>query len=411
MQLPRILLLYWGHLSRTTAKEFALFAVLGVLFVVVALFEPYSTERPYSHEASERVVRDHLSLSERLGYAILLRAGYAKVELVDLADKSISISDQKPEQEVSFKLIQIAHPELQCLDEFPPFVLPGVGQIDIRHLTIAIVAAEKYNRPPFQRQLEAWLAERLLPYQEQLSEFSFGLAQIRPAIARRLLQEELGQFELSDRDLLALLVNNCHNIRLAVQHVEALCHKFASANSIDEIIAQVALTYSGSVTATIHGLRYVDAVTGAYHLLGPQDTGETPESEPNPEKVTACVPFGIGSVAAALDIVSLRDTLNSDQHKSGEGAQVTAEERAKVAEVHIYFWHNDPGPKAYTARLAAQRRNSLVSKLVEIGYTRERITITELSSPKHLERICEDSETSGSRAGIEVQQDNGGEKR
>jgi hypothetical protein len=408
VRLPRISPLYWEHLSRTTTKELALFGLIGVLFVVVALFEPYSTERPYTGEAPERVARDHLTLTERLGYAILLRAGYKEVSLVGPDGTPASISD--PEQEVHLELTPEEHPELQCLDEFPPFVAPGVGQIDIKDLTIAIVAAEKYNRPSFQRQLEAWLAELLLWYRGKLPEFSFGLAQIRPATARHLLQEELGQFELSDHDLLALLMNNCHNVRIAAKYVEALCHQFVSVNSVNEIIAQVALTYSGVVTPTIQGLRYVDAVTGAYHLLEPQRADKITEDALDQGRVTTCISFGIGVVAAAQDIVSLRKTLNPDQNKS-EGVQVTSEERTKVAEVHIHFWHNDPGPKAYVARLAAQRKDWLVSKLVEIGYTQERIIITELSSPKYLGGICEDSESSGSRAGIEVQQANGWEKR
>lgn len=414
MRLPRTSPLYWGQLSRTTAKEFAVFGVIGVLLIVVALFEPYS------HKTSVGGIQGPQALPERLGYAILLRAGYAEVKLIDSRDERaqipIAISDVGPDERISLKLIHTWEPELDCLNEFPSLGVPDVGQIDVRSLTMAIVAAEKYNRPPLQRRLEAWFAALWLPFRGTLSEFSLGLAQLRPATARRLLQEELGQFELSDRDLLALLMNDCHNIRLAAKYIEALCHQFASADSIDELIARVARTYSGAVTPTIQGLRYVDAVTGAYHLLQQDSTEESPEDTSNQEKVAACVPFEMGSItaeeiASLEDIAPLGTTQKLDQSKPEESTQATSEEKVEVAEVHIYFWHNDPGPKMYVARLAAQRKDWLVGKLVEIGYPRDRIVITELSPPKYLRQRCEDSDSSGSWAGIEVQKGNKGERR
>lgn len=352
MRLPRILPLYWEHLSRTTAKEFVLFGVLLVLWVVLALFEPYNTEHPSYGQAPERVTRDHLTLQQRLGYATLLRAGYGTAKL-----KTRNPSDPKPIQENYLEFEKENHPDLECL-EFPTFNTPGGLKIDIRHLAIAIIAAEKYNRSPSQRSLKASFAERSLQFQGKLPEYSFGLAQIRPVTARRFLQQELGpKYELSDRDLLTLLMNDCQNVRLAGKYVEELCHQFASSISVDELIKQVALTYNGAVTPSIHGLRYVDAVIGAYYLLQRPDFESHIKSAEN----TVYVNFGIGAVTGEMDV-------NKLEAKAGKN------------KVNIYFVHRDPGPKAYVAQLAAQRRDWLIGKLEEIGYTRDRIAITELSS-------------------------------
>jgi outer membrane protein OmpA-like peptidoglycan-associated protein len=381
--------LLWGHLSRTTAKEWALFGIIGLLFVVVALFEPYSTEQPLPEESHEQVARDHLSLAKRLGFAILLQAGYATVELVDKQALSVSISDPKA---VDLRLTKTKHSELQCLDGFSPVVVPGGGDIDVGSLTIALVAAEKYNRSSMHRQLEAWVARLLLQYQGKLPEFSFGLSQIRPTTARRLFHEELGNFELADRDLLVFLMNDCHSVSLAARYVKALSHQFASASSIDEIIAQVARTYSGAVTPTIHGLRYVDAVTGAYYLL----VGKESKDSSDPAKISACVSFAVGLDSMVDDSLldkELRNLLDSDQNKSGEN-------------VHVYFRHNDPGTKAYVAHVATKRRDWLVTKLVEMGYIRGQIAVTELSAPQYRWASCGDSKGAGGWARIEVRQNN-----
>jgi outer membrane protein OmpA-like peptidoglycan-associated protein len=236
----------------------------------------------------------------------------------------------------------------------------------------------------------------LLLVQGKLAEFSLGLAQIRPATARHLLQRELGDFALSDRDLLALLMNDCHNIRLATKYIEALYHQFASAPSVDEIIAQVARSYSGAVTPSIQGLRYVDAVTGAYHLLGkPPHTDTTPQETFARGQVTACIPFGMGAITAAEYVVSLRAILKPDQF--------TGAASATGMTVHLHLWHNDRGPQAYVARLAAQRQEWLMRQLVEMGYTRDRIIIFERGLPTY----CGESKSSTSWAAINVPQDKG----
>jgi hypothetical protein len=158
-------------------------------------------------------------------------------------------------------------------------------------------------------------------------------------------------------------------------------------------------------------MRYVDAVTGAYHLLTSQDTDENTGDVEDQGRLTSCIEFGIGAITAAPeDIASLRETLNPDQNKAKQSEQRTSDKRTKVAEVHVYFWHDDPGPKAYVTRLAEQRRNWFVGKLTEIGYTQDQIVISELSSRKQSEKLC-GSEVSASGVAIEVRQSNGGEER
>jgi len=392
---PRISHPDWAHLGRAAIKEFALFGVVGMLFLVVTLFEAHNNKRSYLNFAAEGGV----PLSVRLGHAILVKAGYLTVVFLDEHGK---IVDEISPERSSFGVISIEEegsvgeelqhesPEFKCLGEFSPLVIPGAGILDIKKLTLAIIAAEKYNRSSFHRMTESWLAALLVRLGARLPEFSFGLAQIRPASVRSFLQEELDQAEFSDRDFLTLLTNDCHNVRLAAKYINMLSHQVASPTSIDELISTIAQAYNGSVTPTIHGLRYVDAVTGAYHLLWSGDLRADDESSLGQDEAGECVYFNIASVMPKENIAEI---LNAHQDES--------EENAKVAEVHLYFQHNDPGPAAYVARLAAQRRDWLMGRLMEVGFAREQISVAEGPPPKRLRQHCEKKDNL-SWAGIKI---------
>ena len=386
-------------LLRATRRELGLFGCAGVLFAAAVLFEPYNTERPYTFEKSEKVQRDHLSLSERLGYAILLRAGYATASLVpDFPTEGEETEEEKdrPTQDMHLELtFQEGHPDLKCLDESPDLELPGKGKLYLRELTVAILAAEKYNRSALQRTLEDGLARASLRLRDRLPDFSYGLGQIRPETARRLLKAELGDFQLPDRDLREILVDPCYNVRLTAQYVDSLVRRFAAAPTIDEILSKVALEYSGSVTPTINGLRYVDAVSGAYHLLTwktrmmEEMEAEGEISEPQ-GPVVSCTYFAAGAVNGSVV---------EDMLLAREGDERDMAER----EVRIYFAHQEGGPRTYARLLADRRRNWLVNRLVDLGFALNRISVIESDLPAPVIRSCAE-DTPLTWAGIDAGQ-------
>jgi hypothetical protein len=272
-----------------------------------------------------------------------------------------------------------------------------VGYIDGEALTIAILAAEKYNRSAFERRLKTSLASLVLGARGKLPEFSLGLAQIRPTTARHVLEEEFGRFPLSDRDLLMLLVNTCQNTHIASRYVEALIRQFASAGSIGDVIARVAGTYSGGATPTIGGLGYLDAVTGAYNLLtwgktfGPE---EEKEESGKPRSVDTCAPFAIGSIEA------VPGDINAENAFIPRG-DLDQEQKFQVSRIDVYLWVNDPGPKSYLALLASRRQTWLMNQLLNAEYTRDQIAITEVDSPKSFMLQCQAPGVFEAVAGIE----------
>lgn len=180
MRLLRTLQANWVYLSRSTGREGWVYLSLAVLFVATALFEPYNTEKPYSHEIPGQVTRDHLNLRERLGYAILLRAGYMKVTL-----KSSEQEDSEEAKPVIGDayldpVFKEEQPDLECLAETLTVRLPDGDRLNIRNLSVAILAAEKYNRSSSQRKLEDWLAALSLQFWGKLPDYSLGIGQVRP---------------------------------------------------------------------------------------------------------------------------------------------------------------------------------------------------------------------------------------
>gem|GEM_PF-5960284 len=390
--------LSWAALLKKTGRELLLFAGLGGLFAVAAFFEPFNNEKPYTGQTPDQVVRDHLTMPERLGYAILLRSGYAQVQLYDEGEgTAISLSEQKNRQNIALHLsIASSHPELVCLRPDYTVAVADIGGIDIHNLTIAILAAEKYNRSAFERRIEFGLADILLRLTGRLPNFSYGLAQLRPEIARQVLRNELGD-ALSDRDLLALLDNPCQNARLASQYLEILVKQAGAAKTLEALIAQVARTYNGAVTPTIQGLRYADAVFGAYGLI-PSDYVGDPAPSVAADVDIHCLTYEPGAVAFS-DATMLKsamlgsgDAAESEQDKS---APVSKKPVVPPAErdIQLKFSTTDPGPGAYTELLAQRRKLWLVEQLTALGYNRQRISIADIRPEESLSAACGDSES------------------
>lgn len=385
----------WAALLKKTGREWLLFAGLGGLFAVVAFFEPFNTEKPFSHQTQDKVVRDYLSLPERLGYAILLRSGYAKAQLRDLDNGEIvTQAQQKDRTNVKLELEMVdSHPELACLRPEYAVAVAGIGTIDIHNLTIAILAAEKYNRSAFERRFEIGLAEFLLGASGRIPDFSYGIAQMRPEVAKRVLRAELGEFSLPDSDLLALLGNACQSARLASQYLEMLIGQEHTAKTLDELIAKLAQAYNGAVTPTIQGLRYADAVAGAYGLI-PSNVADQSAETADAGLDLHCFTYAPGEVMP-WD----KDAPNSLLPGSGQGA--AAPDVAKPAiplaerDVQLKFLTTDPGPPAYKHVLADRRKQWLVEQLAALGFNRQRFSIADIESERPRPSSCIESESGG----------------
>ena len=348
----------WRAALRRTRRELVVFAAGAAAFAAVALFEPYGTEQPRYYERGRKVTRDHLTLPERLGYATLLRAGYGTARLDSAAegrDPELSL-DQNEE-----------HPDFKCVSGLEAISLPGGERLDVKRLALAVTAAERYNRDAFQRRVEGALARAALAAGRPLPDYSYGLGQLRASTARRLIGAELRGYDLSDRDLLGILTNDCQNLRLTGEYVQELVDANVRAGGVDAVIDRVAAAYNGSTLETVHGLRYQDAVRGAYHLLvGRQVTGEEGGEGGGGDgggQKTFCIPFALGRVD--LDSSSLHSSVRDRLER----------EPAPTDSVSIYVVSSDPGPPHYREQLIRQRTARLRNMLVSFGLEPGRVTV------------------------------------
>ena len=379
----RILRLAWAQAVRQTRRELRLFGLLALGFIAVATVDPYRTVRPNRGEAA-------LTLRERLGYAVLLRAGYVTARYQSLttvvdapAGSTRTHSGGGPDPDPSQILVEEqSHPDLACLVRFPALHLAGGATVDSRYLAEAIVASERYNRPPITRRFEIWIARMRLAVGGTLPDYSIGVAQVRPSRARALLDEELGSPPVSDNELLELLRNDCQNVRLAARYVDGIARRYQGLATAEDVAARTALIYSGGLSPSVHGLRYIDAVAGAYTLLvasgngGAADLeGESPPSASD-SGVTSrgCFIFGIGS-PVVTDSTLFHDVGPTDSSLTRKRPALAPGD----AQVVVYLWQSDPGPPSYVERLARRRRQDLLATLVRRGYRPQHISFVTLT--------------------------------
>jgi hypothetical protein len=255
------------HLSRRIAtprcsdamKELAFLLIGGALFLAATGFDGYNTEQQMNSEDSATVERDHLDLSERLGYAILTKAGYGTVELPP--------EDELKMAPVMHLVWHSDHPDFRCID---PAVKGGTGNreaIDPFLLLASIVAAEKYNRSAFVRNSEELIARSMLSLSGSVPDFSLGVSQIRPSIIRASVDQAVGDVGLSDREVLDLALSNCTNVVAADRYVRGLIATLDPATPKYQIVAEVSRRYVGAAGDGENGEMYQTAVGGAYRLL------------------------------------------------------------------------------------------------------------------------------------------------
>ena len=410
-----ILRLAWAQAARRTTRELGAFALLAIGFIAIAFVDPYQTARAGVDEPVDRVQRDRLTLRERLGYAVLLRAGYVTASYPTPlptvpAPARDSEGDTRSHAQGAAELpdpdrivVELqSHSDWKCLGWLPQSRAADGAAVETRNLAAAIVATEKYNRAPITRHFEAGLARIRLALDRRLPDYSLGAAQLRPSRARPLLVEELGGSPLSDEELLEVLRNDCQNVRLAGRYIADLVHRYQGLSTADDVVARTALAYSGGAITSVQGLRYVDAVAGAYALLNEVSYTEDDEAPlaTNDSVITesGCVMFDIGAMIAT-DSLTLSRPVPKDSNQTRKRPLLAPGE----SPVAVYLWQGDPGPKSYIEHLGRRRGEWLLTSLVRRGYRRELISLATQTARGNIFNRCQsDADLPAAQALIEV---------
>jgi hypothetical protein len=354
-------------------REWRFLSLAGVLFLVSTGFNGYNTEQQTSSEDSSSVQRDHLSLAQRLGYAILTNAGYATVRL-------------PPEEElkVGAPLVldwHYSHPDFRCIDDTVKLGEPGADKVDAFLLLASIVAAEKYNRPAFVRSSEALLAHAVYSVTGRAPDFSLGLAQIRPSTVRADLTQQLGALDLGDDALLDYTLDDCTNIVAADHRIRALLTQVDPSLSTERTVAAVARAYNGASPTGEDGRMYEMAVVGAYSLLPGGGISEEEGAAPAPPGFVTCARFAVGSPVGRFDGAVADDEPWPSEELRGQLAAAT--------EIVVSFADREPGPSQYRDRLSTLRTDWVVQQLLAAGIRAEIVHVERTKDP-----LCPDATTS-----------------
>lgn len=172
---------------------------------------------------------------------------------------------------------------------------PRQGQISVRDLTLAIVAAELYNRTGWDRALEVLLdkAGRLFGRHPDLS---MGMAQIRPSQIRRLAARATPGLVLTDNQIDAILADRCQSIAFAALLIAGRITppRPDAAFDLKAAIRTIAAAYVGAVDPRRRDVaRYLDVVVEAYGLLvrEPLDQAIVASNDPADWPGTLCLWF------------------------------------------------------------------------------------------------------------------------
>ena len=351
------------------------------MFLGAALLDPYRTEQPRSDEEESAVPRDHLSLPQRLGYATLLNAGYADVVFREFAPRD----SQHRTGEGMLELTPRPHEDLACLRDLPEARTRAGVAVSLRNLATSIAAAERYNRGDLERGAELAVAGLGLRWRGRVPSLSLGVAQIRPELARTILAKQLEGAALPEQDLLTMLRDPCQNVRLAAFHLADLVARDSTATDEQEAVVDVALDFNGAASETGHGLRYADAVAGAYGLLTPYGyEGEGNEEEGAVDtlargagraidattvRAIRCLAFAFGGAAPDSSPGGWRAVPEGDSLRLRQAV-------ATGGEVTVMLHAVEHGPPSYLRRLAELRQRWLVGWLAAQGFPRARIRVT-----------------------------------
>lgn len=298
-------------------------ACLALLaFLVIAAVTPsYNAEQAYSADIVDPTNADHFPLDERLAYASLMASGYLTLERANTEEPvgSTILLTEAPFND----LINSGGPDFACAerghryfeaaratggdlaadnpddDAEDPF--DGMSHVygrlpSIQRLTLAIVAAESYNRGSWDR-----FAERLYFRARTLfgssPNISMGVAQIRPSGIRRIAASIAPAANLEDEEVLRILSDRCSSIEFASLIVADQVRTLEQDRTLGarEIILRTAAAYSGIRSPDQpRPRRYLNTIFNSYVILNEGTPEEDENQAPTEEDPQAalCLWFG-----------------------------------------------------------------------------------------------------------------------
>lgn len=353
---------------RALKRELLFFALIGALFFVATGFSAFNTEQNYNGENPDQVEPGRLTLDDRIGYAIILNAGYATVQLIPASNDN----GYTP----SFKVSDQFKPEIACISnkvgdatrEAPE----GSGLQNLTNpqaLVKAILAAEQYNRGSLQRGLESAVAHAALTFTGHVPEMSLGLAQVKPSVARAVLPPAEVSM-MSERELLDFLLDDCSSAYVASTYVASLLRAEPADRSVKGIVGDVAAQYNGGGNTL-----YVSGVTAAFRLLANPDYNAWSESAPvsNAIALRLCALFETGMPEGGVLVDSQEGPVPMDD------AARQALASAQSVTVALAQW--EPGPKSYLTRLSQMRLDWIAKALREIGLPPGTLVMVQTARP------------------------------
>lgn len=367
---------FWELLNKNTLRELFIYSLLCAIFFLSTSVNPFNTEQPYNEEDRRSTAIEHLPLSKRLGYAILLNAGYINVELHNKDGAAISTNEQKTKEDTSLNFTINSQHDINLLSDI------NSNDIDIKKLTIAILAAEKYNRNFFEQKTELIIGKLFLKFFGFLPDFSYGIAQVRPSTAKKVFFEEMGLKKIPDSKIIYLLENNKHNIIIAEKYISILYTKNRySSQNIDEKIKIIAKEYNGSNHKSISGLNYSEAVLGAYNILTFIDSSYE-ESDENQETESAIITQEINfdfdslNYIADIDFENLKKNYlemitikNTQSNKNINNAYDSTK-------INLHYIPTYPENEAFVKTLQEKRICLIKKELTNIGFNSNNINIS-----------------------------------
>jgi hypothetical protein len=370
--LRRILQHPWVHQAKQrTLSEFRAFGIVAIFFALSLLAKPYE-------ETTSKVDQNKLTLSKRLGYAILHRAGYIQPIEYEASPEANSDSDTDEKTRERWVYQGNSHQDFACIEPFPIMVLPSGQVLDPTTLTKAIIAAEKYNRNSLRRNLESQIARFLIPFMGKLPDFSYGLAQIKAETARSLMQ--LDNIQMEGSELLDFIADDCQNIRLASEYTFSLLEEVKNDSqeqtlsseerrqeefiSTEEVIQRVASKYNGSSRESISGLRYIDAVNGAYNILAQEVSGTYIPSW-REEFFEQFQPLYIGCASFEVNNVTLKNDISWEK-TDWAVTNLELDNAAELGTVYIFLRSaRDPMEKVRPRAFQEARKRAITNQIME----------------------------------------------
>lgn len=358
----------WPALLRHTATELLCIFGLGALFIVCLLVPAFNSERSATTDRPGGVVvAGRLTLTQRLGYAILLNSGVA--DLRELADKERS--DLLNQIDLPPWPVELSNDSLmpQCVAD--DIIKIGNEDLSLQALTLSIISAEMYNRDGIIRRAKFPVSDIYNAIFGKIPNFSYGVAQVKLETAKHILEKKFDN-KLIDNDILELLRNDCDNASIAEQYVKDIIDENAVVGTRDDAIDKVASVYVGAERNSEGSRLYIESVLGAYYLLRPNDPA-TPETADAAGNVQGCVGFSRGRDSGKFDPI-FADFLQS--HPEAVHVSVKAE-----------FWTDELKPIDYRAGLATARRKWLTDQLRDMGFDETKIEMADVNQEGDIARV------------------------